>query len=107
MANRVSASFCFKPVAGVLHVRAWVEDENRVTQDVVPNPTSSRVSIRDEEGVLVGTAVGESDPAGGEYVAFEVQVQLAAEHAYRAELRIALPLETENAKGHLPVPTVR
>lgn len=103
----IAAVLLYKATDSILYVRAWTEDARHTRLSVAPAPTDSRINIRDEEGVLIGTAVGAADPIGPEYVQFAVSVQLAAEHAYRAELRISLPLEASDAIGHLPMPTVR
>lgn len=103
----VMASICPKTTEGVIHVRAWIEDYLRKTVSVAIGVADSECVILDEDGELVGSVVGQVDPAGTEYVLFEIPGQLAAEHAYRARVRIYVPLYDLMTEGHIPVPTVR
>lgn len=101
----VACSLLFKP-EGVLHVRAWAETRRKATIQIPVEAAECWADILDEEGVVVGRADGEGDPAGSEYAVFLIGVVLASEHNYTLKVKISMPSVPLDAYADFPLPTV-
>lgn len=79
----------FKPDTKTLLVRAWLQDDDLNTIVDPIDVARCRCFVRDEAGVELFRAVGSADPAGTEYVSFEIQdIQMSIDHSYVMEVTI-------------------
>jgi hypothetical protein len=96
----------FKTSTQTFRVIAWLEDANLMTFDSPMDPARCRLTVVDEKGVELFKIIGEVDPYGTQYVAFEiVAVQLAGRHAYLMEISMR-DAGVVAAWGRFPMPTV-
>jgi hypothetical protein len=103
---RPNLSAVYLPASDTLHVRAWVEDEFATTVNSPINFKRSDLELLDEEGRRIDYAQGAADPAGSEYVQFEMtNLQISADHNYVLRVKIAMPSISEAATGTFPMPT--
>lgn len=103
----VESSVVYKAATQTLVVRAWMENLHKTTVRTALSPVRCRCTVRDERGYVVMSKVAAADPAGGQFVRFEVPaVTLSGQHDYVMDVELYGEHCDVRAWGRFPLPTV-
>jgi len=87
--GRVNGTIVYDPGAHQLRARAWAELDNGYVATATLQPGDCTMEIHDEGGLVV-TVTGRSDPVDFHHVQFSyAQIALQAENAYMVVIRLS------------------